>query len=179
MQYKAGKRIPHCELLIIKSNEDPRRFMHQIELEGVKSPFDYVMLSIYFSNQSGKGQKMHSTDKINICVHSIIIHIGITQYYIICAKDSVILKSVPIICMQQQFGRVTVKYYEGGGAWEGARLEAHEDDICMQARVIEIDLLYNQQYIIQPSTQCILYRTKNYFNKRRIQCCQTSAASME
>ena len=69
MQYKVGRWIPHCELQIIKSNEDSRRFMHQVDLEGVKSPRDYVVLSIYFSNQSREGQKMHiiATDKVNMC----------------------------------------------------------------------------------------------------------------
>ena len=55
MQYKVGKLIPHCELQIIKSNKDPKRFMHQLDLEGVKGPHDYFMLSVYFSNQGGEG----------------------------------------------------------------------------------------------------------------------------
>ena len=74
MQYRAGKMIPHCELQIIKSNEDPRRFMHQVDLEGVKGPYDYVMLSIYFSYQTGEGQRLHITGKV-LCmyVHSVMI----------------------------------------------------------------------------------------------------------
>ena len=61
--------------------------MHQVDLEGVQGPRDYVVLSIYFSNPCREGQKMHiiiivlihvnSLLKLLIHVNSIITHIGI------------------------------------------------------------------------------------------------------
>ena len=51
ISYEAGKRIPHCELQIFKSNGNAARFMHQVQLLGVKDPFNYFVLSVYFSNQ--------------------------------------------------------------------------------------------------------------------------------